>query len=307
MSILELRNRVMSIPTLENRLISLEQALILATRDLANLEEVYLKEKRDVDEMKKSIASKYLLKLVNKYEAKLDKEVDEELKAKLDYDAAVERVRYLEGKKLALVERIAVLQVDQKTYLSELAKKKQALLCGFHGERINELEVKGNTLVAKITELSEALDSSNVLISTLDKLIILMDKAELLADYDSFNNASFFSHSFKYEIIDETEAYYNLLKNNLSDLKAEVGDVDWLHDFENIAISGSMRMFDVLFGSFLLNITLHTQIKTQLAQLKVLKGDVNILHTDLTAQLNALQNELAINMRLEEELLLLCK
>ena len=89
MCIVELRDRILMLPSLEKRMKFMLDEIRKAEDDVSNLLRKYERESRDVERLQKDSFSAFLFRLIGKYEDKLEKEQREEINAKIDYDRAV--------------------------------------------------------------------------------------------------------------------------------------------------------------------------------------------------------------------------
>lgn len=93
--LLEIKYRVAALPTLEKRLEEIGRRIYDAEAEVRSLLRKYEAESMDVEELKKKSLSATLMKLIGIYEGRLNKETQEVLKAKVEYDKACQRVSEL--------------------------------------------------------------------------------------------------------------------------------------------------------------------------------------------------------------------
>jgi len=142
MDISELRDRVYSLPTLENKMADLQRELNRARNEVSALLRQYERERGDVEQLEKESLSSFLLKLTGRYKDKLEREQREEISAKLAYDRAAARLESLTRERDLLGQRIGELRADERRYQTELDNRRAELgrLTGQNADRYAQLE-----------------------------------------------------------------------------------------------------------------------------------------------------------------------
>ena len=307
MQILELRDRVLTLPALEKRLAALTQELQNANDEVSNLLRQYESESRDMERMQQDSFSAFLLRLIGKYEDKLEQEQREEINAKIAYDRAAAHLDHLVREKDALASRISALRADEKTYQRELENRRHELSGKFSqpdGIRYAELEKERNAVISLMTEIEEALRAASRALSTAEKIANSLDSARGWATYDAFTRGGIISHMAKYSHIDEAEANFNVLSHNLQELKSELGDVQGLTVSGLTEISSGQRTIDFWFDNIFTDLSVRGQIRDNAEQVAQLITSIRNAEAMLQAKLRELESALEKNRRSEEELLL---
>jgi len=307
MQILELRDRVLTLPALEKRLAALTQELQNANDEVSNLLRQYESESRDMERMQQDSFSAFLLRLIGKYEDKLEQEQREEINAKIAYDRAAAHLDHLVREKDALASRISALRADEKTYQRELENRRHELSGKFSqpdGIRYAELEKERNAVISLMTEIEEALRAASRALSTAEKIANSLDSARGWATYDAFTRGGIISHMAKYSHIDEAEANFNVLSHNLQELKSELGDVQGLTVSGLTEISSGQRTIDFWFDNIFTDLSVRGQIRDNAEQVAQLITSIRNAEAMLQAKLRELESTLEKNRRSEEELLL---
>jgi len=307
MQILELRDRVLTLPALEKRLAALTQELQNANDEVSNLLRQYKRESLDVERMQQDSFSAFLLRLIGKYEDKLEQEQREEINAKIAYDRAAAHLDHLVREKDALASRISALRADEKTYQRELENRRHELSGKFSqpdGIRYAELEKERNAIISQMTEIEEALRAASRALSTAEKIANSLDSARGWATYDAFTRGGIISHMAKYSHIDEAEANFNVLSHNLRELKSELSDVQGLTVSGLTEISSGQRTLDFWFDNIFTDLSVRGQIRDNAEQVAQLITSIRNAEAMLQAKLRELESALEKNRRNEEELLL---
>jgi len=307
MQILELRDRVLTLPALEKRLAALTQELQNANDEVSNLLRQYKRESLDVERMQQDSFSAFLLRLIGRYEDKLEQEQREEINAKIAYDRAAAHLDHLVREKDALASRISALRADEKAYQRELENRRHELSGKFSqpdGIRYAELEKERNAIISQMTEIEEALRAASRARPTAEKIANSLDSAQGWATYDAFTRGGIISHMAKYSHIDEAEANFNVLSHNLRELKSELSDVQGLTVSGLTEISSGQRTIDFWFDNIFTDLSVRGQIRDNAEQVAQLITSIRNAEAMLQAKLRELESALEKNRRSEEELLL---
>lgn len=307
MPMFELRDRVLMLPTLEKRMTALQAEIRKTEDEVSNLLRQYECESRDVALMQKDSFSAFLFRLAGKYEDKLEKEQREEINAKIAYDRAVIRLESLKSEKDELASRISDLRADERTYQRELDNRRHELSSKLpepNGIRYAQFENERNTIVSQITEINEALRATSRAMSTADKIAKSLGSAEGWATFDAFTRGGIISHMAKYSHIDEAEKHFNVLSNDLRELKSELSDVQGLTVSGLSEISSGQRIVDFWFDNIFTDLSVRSQIKDNVKQINELIKNISKTESALKAKMCEKENELTKNLQSEEELLL---
>ncbi|MDF2612255.1 MAG: hypothetical protein K0S71_41 [Clostridia bacterium] len=216
----EIKNRLDELPNLEIRFNVLTNRIEEAKEETNGLLRAFEKESLDVEKIKQNTLSAMVFKFIGKYEAKLTKEEEEELEAKLKYDKSIERVRRLEEDRCELSERIWALKKEQEMYQDELDARERKLensLDTQAGTEYAELEKKRKGLVSQFTEIKEALTMGRRVIEAISTTITYLNKAQDWATYDVWSRGGILTHMMKYERLDEAQRNFSYLSSLLQD------------------------------------------------------------------------------------------
>ena len=305
MDISELRDRVYSLPTLENKMADLQRELNRARNEVSALLRQYERERGDVERLEKESLSSFLLKLTGRYEDKLEREQREEISAKLAYDRAAARLESLTQERDLLGQRIGELRADERRYQTELDNRRAELgrLTGQNADRYAGLEKQRKAIIAQITEIREAISAAARAKSTALSAQESLKSAQGWATYDAFTRGGIISHIAKYSHIDSAEQNFSILSSQLRDLKTELGDVGGMSAGGLSEISSTQRAVDFWFDNIFTDLSVRGQILDNAEQLERLLRGINATESALNAKLRECETELAANRRAEETLL----
>ncbi len=306
MDINELRDRIQAIPTLENRLAALQKERDVAEAEVSELLRKYERERGDVERLEKESLSAFMLKLVGRYEDKMEREQQEEISAKLAYDRAAARLDSLTRDRDALSSRIAGLREDERRYLAELDIRRTQVrgLSGKTAGQYAELERERNTILMERTEIEEARNAASAAAGTAREARESLDSAKGWATYDAFTRGGIISHMAKYSHIDEAERSFGILSSQLRDLRTELADVRGMSVDGLIEISSTQRAIDFWFDNIFTDLSVRGQIIDNAAELDRLLHGIETADAALRSRLAQCEARLAANRRNEEALLL---
>jgi chromosome segregation ATPase len=225
----EIRDKLYRLPGLEERLNRLNGRIREAENELNSLLRKYEKESLDVEQLQKESLSSALLRLLGRYDGKLDKEKQEMLEAKIQYDKAAQRVTELYKEREDLGGRINALRQEERLYEAELSRREEALRQNTTDEKaiqFSRLESEVKMLHQQLVEIDEAIAAAVRAKATAQRIIKHLDSAEGWATYDVWFKGGIITHLAKYGHIDDAEKEFNRLSSNMRDLRRELKDIN---------------------------------------------------------------------------------
>jgi hypothetical protein len=303
----EVRDRLLTIPTLNSRLDAIRAQIQTTEDEVAALLKQYERESRDVARIQEESFSAFLYKLVGKYEDKLEKEQREEINAKIAYDRAVSKLSALIRDKEDIGARITRLLEEKRRYEAELESRRRqvsAKLSEPENRVYDELNSERNGILSQATEIDEALRVVSRIGPIVEEISKSLDSAEGWATFDAFTRGGIISHMAKYSHIDEAERGFNALSHELRELKSELRDIEGISVSGLSEISSVQRAVDFWFDNIFTDLSVRGQIKDNAAQIDDLKSSLNAVEAVLHNKRRDLDNKLARNRQSEEELLL---
>ena len=160
----EIRNNIAVLPVLRERAEKLRTRIREAEREIETLLEKYRKECLDVEQLKNNSFSAFLLKIVGKYQGKLEKEEQEILAAKLEYDRTCQQAEEFKKELHELELRIIELKGQERIYETEIKKREQMLLSKMNteaSEQYTELNQEHEFIQKQLVEMDEAIRTAN--------------------------------------------------------------------------------------------------------------------------------------------------
>ena len=295
--LLEIRNRLTMLPTLEERSNKLRARLSEAENEVKALMERFEAESLDVEKMKAESLSVYILKTIGKFEGKLNKETEQMLKAKMEYDKGSEKVKELQLQRSEAEDRLATLNQEKRAYEAELNKREEMLRNNITSEaskKYRELEAAQDLLSRQLGETDEALRAANRVISTADQAMEHLKSAEKWATYDIWLKGGILSHMAKYEHIDNAEEAFNRLSSQMDDLQRELKDINISGAPGFTGIDSTTRAVDFWFDNIFTDLNVRNRIRDDSEQLRDLCNKVDEVISKLE------ENKLMINRKLQD-------
>jgi hypothetical protein len=306
--LIDMRNSLTLLPVLQQRMQKLEQRVAEAEKDMQTILQHYNAEAVDVEQMKKESLSNTLLKLIKRYEGKLDKETQEMLTVKMEYDKASDRVSDLQSELYQLNLRIQSLLDNKQVYETELKQREDMVKSSITSKAYliyRKLQEERGKLDKQLVEIDEAKVVAHLVLSTTQSALNHLESAEGWATYDIWARGGVISHMAKYNHIDDAQADFNRLTYQIKDLKKELADINILETTYNVGIDATTRMFDFWFDNIFTDLNVRDKIRADKEEVSKLMQNIKSIITKLEevkievlGKLNAVENnkkELLIN------------
>lgn len=274
----EIENKISLLPALEYRMEKLNERLYDAEAEVKSLLHKYESEALDVENIKKDSLSNTILKLVKKYEGKVEKENQEMLSAKLKYDEAVEKVNILKLDIISLGNNISEIKKQKQIYEDELKKREESIKSNTTTESYRiyiELKQEKELLTNQLYELEEAISAANRVTSTAYRALNQLESAEGWATYDALTQGGIISHIAKYDHIDNAQKDFNSLNCDLKNFQKELLDVNIESTFDSIGIDSYTRAVDLWFDNIFTDLSVRDKIQENIGTITQLNTKIN--------------------------------
>jgi hypothetical protein len=300
----ELRDKVLSLRALEHKMEQLQKSVREAETEVATLRREHGKEMLSVVRLEEKSFSAFMLKLVGKHKTRLEKEQQDEIKAKLAYDKALTNFEVLEKERVSLEERISELKKYKIEYDKELKRRREELnaYTSYKSSlwQFSEIIREHKGLVSQITEIEEANTAATRVISTAKKALKSLDNAENWSQFNDFAKGGLITPGAKYTHMDDAERYFNRLSSQLIELKQELGDI---HNTDGLNFkkdfSYDRRAVD--FWNIYSDYTMRSKLHESTAQVKKIQSKTEQIQNELTRKLSELKDALQKNIQAEED------
>ncbi len=274
----EIENKLSVLPALEYRMQKLNDRLNDAEAEVKSLLHKYEAEALDVEQIQKESLSNTILKLIRKYEGKVEKENQEMLSAKLKYDEAIEKVNILKLDILSLGNNISEIKKQKQNYEDELKKREESIRSNTTTESYRiyiELKQEKELLTNQLYELEEAISAANRVTSTAYSALSQLESAESWATFDAWTRGGIISHIAKYDHIDNAQKDFNLLNSELKNFQKELLDINIDSTYDSIEIDSSTRAVDFWFDNIFTDLSVRDKIQENIGTLTQLNTNIN--------------------------------
>lgn len=293
----DIKNKLSMLPELKDRLKKLNDRIYKEEQNVQKLLSELKAESYDVEKLQKDTLSVTLLKVIGRYEGRLDKEMQEALAAKLNYDKAADTVIELKNESKEISSKITELENESSLYEEELKNREKVLMNNINDEtaiKYKQLEAERKFLTKQLLETKEAARAASKVKNSADEVINQLNSAEDWATYDVFTKGGIFSHMAKYEHIDNAQSEINRLAIQLKEMRKELSDVNLLDNLEITNIDSATRAFDFWFDNIFTDLNIRDKIRNDIEKLMKLCSQVDGI-------IEGLQNiDLNINNKLDD-------
>jgi hypothetical protein len=162
---IELRKQLASLPVLQEKLQNVRNNINDAKESVDGLLKKFEAESLDVEKLQKDSLRTLILKNFGRYEDKLDKESDEILAAKLEYDKACVRLKELMASRSEIEDRVSQLNMDKGRFEDELKRREAAAKSSTDSAvstKYKELEAEQDSLSKRLVETEEAKNAAEM-------------------------------------------------------------------------------------------------------------------------------------------------
>ena len=220
------------------------------------------KEKKDIEILEKTSFSGILAKIAGNYDEKREKEYQEYLDAKMEYDRNFEAVNHLKSELERTSEEVKNLQsdyLDQKNHLfiaypegRAMAEKIETEKKAWYSLRKELLEAK--RAVEKVLALSESAKRS-------------FESARGWSTYDTFFRGGLLADIAKYSKIDEANEVVSRISSSTQIMIKELRDVDLAFHENMDTIGQGERFFDIAFDNIFSDLNVRSKIQNNLSSI----------------------------------------
>ena len=133
-------------------------------------------------------------------------------------------------------------------------------------------------MALEMIEINEAIDAGEDVLNISEKVLQSLDSAKLWGVFDMFSDHSLLSGIFKHSKLDDAQDCLEELKIALNRFNSELNDVKVYNSVSQINFDGFVKIFDILFDNFFVDIYALTKISDSKRQIQSLIDEVkNVL------------------------------
>lgn len=295
LNLIEIRKQLAYLPVLQEKIPILQGKIKDANESVSRLLDKYKAESLDVEKLEKDSLRTLILKNFGRYEDKVNKESDEMLAAKLEYDKACVRLKEVETAEQETQSRISSLLKEKSTFEDELNRRKATIKSSMDSEiskRYRELETEQESLVKRMAETEEARSAARRALSTAGNAMEHLKSAENWATFDVWTRGGIISHIAKYEHIDNAQEDFNRLSSQMEDLRKELQDLN-LYGVSGIdGIDSTTRTIDFWFDNIFTDLNVRKRIGDDYERMSELHDKISGIVYKLDNDISDIQNRL---------------
>lgn len=292
----QIRDSLYMLPVLREKHEKINLSIRETERNVEQLLKKYEQERVDVEQLKNNSLSAVLLKLIGKYEDRLEKEKREVLAAKVEYDKAVAMVKELSYEREEIEKRISALEQDKRMYEAEIDRREKEILSADNekSREYKRLVEEQDTIGRQLAEMDEAIRAANRTDDTIRNAISHLDSADGWATFDVWTRGGIFSHMAKYDHIDKAESCYNRLSSQLQELRKELSDIQIFNVPELDVIDSATRTIDIWLDNIFTDLAVRDRIRSNMEKMRNLSRKI----AKIVSHIN--DNKSEMNKRYEE-------
>ena len=238
------------------------------------------KEKKDIEILEKTSFSGILAKIAGNYDEKREKEYQEYLDAKLEYDRNFEAVNHLKSELERTSEEVKNLQsdyLDQKNHLFITYPEGRAM-----AEKIETEKKAWYSLRKELLEAKRAVENVLTLSNSAKRSF---ESARGWSTYDTFFRGGLIADIAKYSKIDEANDAVSRISSSSNIMNKELRDVDLAFHENMDTIGQGERIFDIAFDNIFSDWNVRSKIQNNLSSLNLyiskLESTIRILDNKL--------------------------
>lgn len=283
--------------------LELAEELNRRTRDRDLKAERLAKEQKDVDRLNGVSLGRLYYTLIGQKEAKLSREEEELLQAKMQHEEAVDTVADLESELAVLRSRLAKTRyIDSE--IDALMREKESRIRIMHPQLAHELHAlteERTEAQADHKELNEAVSAGRSVLSSLQLALDKLDSARNWGTYDMLGGG-LIATAIKHSRIDDARSAIHDAQTGLSRFQRELQDVE--RDVHvDIRVDGMLTFADYFFDGIFMDWIVQGRIKEAVEQVEQKHAQVHRIVSELETELGKAESRLS-GLRRKETLLI---
>ena len=237
-------------------------------RKTAELEQIMLRERKDVDRLEGHSLTALFYQMAGKMDEKLDLERREYYAARAKYDTCLRELEAIRQDIEATEEDLEDLSGCEEKYAQAMEAKRRAIESAStrEGETLLNQEEILNYLTAQERELLEAIAAGTEALHTTAEIVQLIESAKDWATFDLLGGG-FFADLAKHDKLDDAQQQVGQLQIQLQRFNKELSDVTIRANLQ-INIDGMLRFADFFFDGLLADSAVLERIKQSLARVE---------------------------------------
>jgi hypothetical protein len=265
---------------------------------VAELEQIMLRERRDVDRLEGRSLAAFFYHMSGKMDEKLDTERREYYAARVKYDAAAHELEAIEQDIEATEEDLADLADCEERYARAMEEKRLAVEAAGtqDAQTLLKQEEELSYLASQEQELVEAIEAGTAALRTTADAIQIIESAKDWATFDLLGGG-FLADMAKHDKLDQGQKLIEDLQVQLQRFNRELSDVT-IRSCVQVNIDGMLKFADIFLDGLLADAAVLDRIKQSLVQVEQTREDILIILRQLQDELEDVHYKLS---RLQKE------
>lgn len=258
---------------------------------VAELEQIMLRERRDVDRLEGRSLAAFFYHMSGKMDEKLDTERREYYAARVKYDASAHELEAIEQDIEATEEDLADLADCEERYARAMEEKRLAVeAAGTQDAQILlKQEEELSYLASQEQELVEAIEAGTAALRTTADAIQIIESAKDWATFDLLGGG-FLADMAKHDKLDQGQKLIEDLQVQLQRFNRELSDVT-IRSCLQVNIDGMLKFADIFLDGLLADAAVLDRIKQSLVQVEQTREDILIILRQLQDELEEVRRK----------------
>jgi hypothetical protein len=260
---------------------------------LRSLAEILRKETSDVERLEGLSVEGLFYQILGSKEQQLDKEIQEQLAAKLKHDQCRHAITAMEQEFAEIEQRMPKSQ-DLDAQYESLLKDKEKLLLEKNSDETRELIAlaeKTGTLQASLKELREATLAGESVRHSLDRVLESLSSARNWGTWDMFGGGMLSTH-IKHSRIDDARGHVHDAQVQAARFERELADVDLKVDVA-IQFSSFSKFADYFFDNLITDWIVNSRIDESRSSASAARARVDMVLAQLRQRVSQEQHQIS--------------
>lgn len=257
----------------------------------AELEQIMLRERKDVDRLEGRSLAAFFYHMSGKMDEKLDIERREYYAARVKYDACYRELEAIEQDIEATEEDLADLADCEARYAQALEQKRQAIEAAGTPEGRQLVQQKSEMiyLSGQQKELEEAIAAGTDALRTTADILQRIESAKDWATFDLLGGGLLTDFA-KHDKLDEAQHMVEDLQVQLQRFNKELADVT-IRPHLQLSIDGMLKFADFFLDGLLADLTVLERIKQSLSQVESTREQILTILRQLQDELEDVRHK----------------
>jgi hypothetical protein len=300
-----LKEKIRTHNKLSSELKDLEQRETRKEQSQIESKEILDKEEKEFNDINELSINSIFYSLIGKKEEKLEKERQEFLLAKLNFDTLKEEIDLIVQRKKEILHNIIDVEDISNEYKKLLTDKEQFLI-SLNNSRSNEIQVvkdKISNVEFQKKEINQAIRATIPVLEKLEQIYSKLNSAENWGAFDLLGSG-LLATAVKHSKIDDAKSLISKTQFDIDNLINELNDVDINFNIRNtINIDGFYTFSDFFFDGLIFDFIVQEKISKSKNHIKLIKTNVSRLKSQLLMTLKKLDSDRINLLKIHEELI----